>query len=236
MKKIVLSSLVLITFKSCMPKEDFEVRVLNEIINFEGPEIEKIYTDGNEYSKIKKDGMRLHSLETNFYGRRIIMEMYYNDSLVRVSKNNGKLLPEVIQTVMVNEEDSTKIRLGHSFDFAYDEYSWLIGDENYSNYKCSFDSEGARVTELGTPKVLEYWNTNYVEILFSTVFINIDSIIVQSKTQGKFKCKVLSNTWLPMTSMVRLNYNKDSTYYIQTYGASKVESSYIIYNDTISYR
>lgn len=231
--------MVLITLKSCLPKEDFETRVVNEIINFEGPDIEKIYTDGNEYSKIKKDGMRLHSLETNFYGRKIIMEMFYNDSLLIKNKIKEDLKPELIQTFMVNDDEPpSKIRFGHEFDFANKEYSWLIGNENYSNYKCSFDKEGSRLTELGTPKVLVYWNwnANYVEVMFSTVFIDIDSIIVQSKTQGKFKCKVLSKAWLPMTSMVRLDYNKDSTYYIQTYGASKVESSYIIYNDTISYR
>lgn len=131
---------------------------------------------------------------------------------------NSQRLIVGISTEFILDDISTDY--GHYFDFENGRYAWRCNNSGASSYICNFDNEGKVISEEGS-LLVDYFRdmrNNSVNILYSTVFYDIDSVFVSSPKMLKKQLSIQPKFgWQPLLSSVLLDFSTDSVFYIESY-------------------
>ena len=226
--KFFFASIIISTMISCKSqKADFKSSVM---LCFEKG------TDSTEEWKYIQDGI---FIDTNQIIDAHLLQMVtlagggtYMLTNFNYSKESGYNNLTHIKTIF--SIDETLHKYGHYFDFEINQYSWLVGDENFASYICHFDSLGNILDELGTIRVDGYKHSQkpVQDLFFTTVFHDVDSIYIVGSNSAKKKYISKSHVWMPMLDYISLDYSVDDVFYITTYATRRKDKLKQIYNDT----
>lgn len=188
-------------------------------------------TNGYLYYYTKEDETLITTTHTSAMGSLIITEFsYFRDSIENIHLDK-------IQTYFI--VDGITRTHGHNFNFINNEYAWVINDNLDAKYVCEYDSKGIILKEEGSVIIDGFAskNKNKYEILFTTVFHDIDSVKVfcQNDTSVCLYLELKENLLQPFLKSANFDYTslRDSVFYVETYTRLKKENKSKIYYDTL---
>lgn len=122
-----------------------------------------------------------------------------------------------------------RIYFGHYFNFPAGIYKWYIGNDQVYSLMYEFDEKGNLKSELGSPLVggMNNRQTMLRDVYFSTVFYDIDSVLV-STTDGPLATSFMikESPLLPMMSYIQLDIQSDSVFYLKSYSTNRKNSNH----------
>lgn len=188
-------------------------------------------TSGYMYYYTKEDETLITTTHTSAEGILIITEFsYFRDSIENIHLNK-------IETYFVVDEVTRTY--GHHFDFLSNNYGWVVRDNLHAKYVCEFDSNGIILNEEGSVRIDGFAtkNKNKYELLFTTVFHDIDSVKVfcQNDTSVYLYLELKESMLQPFLIYANFDYDilRDSVFYVETYTRLKKENKSKIYYDTL---
>lgn len=191
-----------------------------------------LYALDGKTSSVKTANSNLIGIK-NFIDNNVLMTMisYQTDA-----NGNSTIPGSVISNYQIGDDN---INFGHYFNFPTGIYKWQTGNDNVYSLMYEFDEKGNVKSELGNPLVggVNNRQTKLREVYFSTVFYNIDSVLISTPDKENYRnVAVNESPLLPMMSSLQLDISNDSVFYLKSYCRKGKERTPKVYLDTITIR
>lgn len=228
-KNVIAVLAIAVLLCSCNSRMSYQEEIAKSFENGTDSTYERIYVKnkGGSYFYTSKARNRIpYGTKTSFGKIKIETKFIYD-----YDEESRRHLREIYSVFTVGNVSNT---YGHYFDFEKGEYAWLCNENGTSSYICNMDSFGNITKETGTIQVDGFKDIRYKkrDVLFTTVFHDIDSVVISSSKTKPEKYEIKPYSWQPMMNYVLLDYSIDSIFYIETYATRRKDKVRQVYTDT----